>query len=119
MGTYRPDCWVVVKIVPADVEKHGSVHYRVFAVWRGGFADGDRWKMNSGITNAAKLENFYYFGGSSGSTYICHQSGYGVTAYGAGILNGIIADMDGMATVEVLPSSTDWLSLDYNPGEVD
>lgn len=119
MATYKPDCWVVVKIVPADTELHGDSHYRVFAVWYGGFAGADRWKMNSGITNAAKLENFYYFSGSSGSTYICHQGGYGVTGWGSGVLNGIIANMQDTATVEVLSSGTDWLSLDYNPGEVD
>ena len=37
---YKPENWVIVKI--NDV-------YKVFGGWRGGFATGDSWKLNSGI----------------------------------------------------------------------
>ena len=115
MATYKPDCWVIISVKPLDE----PVFYRVFATWVGGFAAGDRWKINSGITSAAKLENFLYFSGASGSTYICHGSGYGTTAYSAGILNGFIRGAEGKALIEVLPASTDWLGLDYSHGQVD
>ena len=37
-----PDNWVVVKV--------GKNLYKVLAGWSGGYLDGDRWKLNSGIS---------------------------------------------------------------------
>ena len=47
MNEYRPDRWVVVKIVTAT-----ECLYKVFATWSGGYSSSDSWKMNSGITHA-------------------------------------------------------------------
>jgi len=43
MSDYYPDRWVVVKIGEENL-------YKVFACWYGGYARGDSWKLNSGIT---------------------------------------------------------------------
>ncbi len=42
-----PDRWVVVKID----NNLDTPFYKVFATWAGGYLDGDRWKLNSGITS--------------------------------------------------------------------
>jgi len=65
--------------------------YKVFATWAGGYLDGDRWKLNSGIRSVKQDGDYYLFEGFSGSWYKCHKSSYGVmTLYGQGVLNSLI-----------------------------
>lgn len=81
-----PDKWVVVKMSRA-----GDTYHKIFGSWAGGYLDGDRWKMNSGIASIDEDEDYYYFIGFSGSCYKCHKKGYGVmTSYSQGILDNII-----------------------------
>ena len=40
-----PDKWVIIKI-GSDSESS----FKVFGSWAGGYLDGDRWRLNSGIT---------------------------------------------------------------------
>ena len=68
---YRPDNWVVIKL-----DDGNDPHYRVLAGWSGGYLDGNSWRMNSGITEVEETDNYYYFSGSSGSTYRCGKSSY-------------------------------------------
>ena len=77
MSQYTPDRWVVLEFTHPE---HG-VFRKVFAGWYGGFAAGDSWKLNSGITVVRVEGNFYEFDGYSGSTYICHKGGYGMSNY--------------------------------------
>ena len=58
-----PDRWVIFKLP--------NNYYKVFGTWAGGYLDGDRWKLNSGISKVEQDENFYYFIGFSGSCYKC------------------------------------------------
>lgn len=41
-----PDKWVILKL-PND-------YYKVFGTWAGGYLDGDRWKLNSGMVKFHK-----------------------------------------------------------------
>jgi len=110
MSDYRPDKWVVVKIIGVDTP---PVH-KVFACWYGGYLDGDSWKLNSGITMATLEGNVYSFKGSSGSVYECHKDCYGTNMYGSGILNNMIDRVvKAGGTIEVLPEETDWLEINY------
>jgi hypothetical protein len=75
MNEYVPEEWVLVKIGGTDP------HYRVFGSWRGGYLDGDSWRMNSGIVDCQEYEDeegYYSFIGHSGSTYLCHKESYGI-----------------------------------------
>ena len=68
---YTPDNWVIIKMTP---EGHDTF-YKVLGGWSGGFADGDSWRMNSGIDKVEQNSNYYLFIGASGSVYKCHKEG--------------------------------------------
>ena len=94
--------WVILKLP--------NNNYKVFGTWAGGYLDGDRWKLNSGISEVEQDENFYYFIGFSGSCYKCHKKGYGTaTSYGLGILNKIIEQGNGH--VELMNDVDDWVNV--------
>lgn len=109
MSDYNPDRWLVVKITTAKERL-----YKVFATWSGGYGGGDSWKMNSGITHATLINGRWDFAGYSGSVYSCHKDGYGTNGYGGNVLQGFIDQMHTQgATMEVMPESTNWATLDY------
>ena len=100
-----PDGWVIVKIVG---EK--GTHYRVFGSWRGGFAQGDSWRMNSGIINCVFRDGYYAFEGASGSVYACAKVGYGrLGAYNSAVLGDYVAKSEGMLTV--MDDMEDWTTV--------
>jgi hypothetical protein len=71
---YEPEEWLIVKISSKDP------HYRVFGSWRGGYVNGDSWRMNSGIKSVEKDGDYFIFHGASGSRYRCHKDTYGVNS---------------------------------------
>lgn len=94
-----PERWVIVRLL--------NEYYKVFGTWAGGYLDGDRWKLNSGISKVEQDENFYYFIGFSGSCYKCHKKGYGTaTSYGLSVLNKIIEQGNGQ--IELMEDVDDW-----------
>lgn len=102
--TEIPERWLIVKVIGG---------YKVFGTWAGGYLDGDRWKMNSGIAKVEQDEDNYYFHGFSGSCYKCHKKGYGVaTSYGQGILDRLMEI--GQGRVEILEDTDDWSKLITN-----
>jgi len=107
MSDYYPDRWVVVKIGEENL-------YKVFACWYGGYARGDSWKLNSGITRVGKEGDVYGFEGSSGSTYYCHKDSYGTNFYGGGVLDEMIenAGKNGIV-IEILNEDINFLELNY------
>jgi hypothetical protein len=97
-----PERWVILKL-PND-------EYKVFGTWAGGYLDGDRWKLNSGIKKVEQDNDFYYFIGFSGSIYKCHKNGYGTaTSYGLGVLNNIIDQSDG--EIELVDNIDNWIVI--------
>ena len=110
MSDYRPDRWVVVRIVTAKERL-----YKVFATWSGGYGGSDSWKMNSGITRAGLVDDHWEFDGYSGSVYSCHKEAYGTNSYGGSVLQNFIDKMPSQgATMEIMPGDTDWTVLDYD-----
>ena len=82
-----PERWLILKLP--------NNYYKVFATWAGGYLDGDRWKLNSGIERIEQDDDYYYFIGFSGSCYKCDKKGYGTaTSYCAGFLNEIVEKVD-------------------------
>lgn len=106
---YYPENWVLVKITGTDP------HYRIFAGWRGGFASGDSWKLNSGVTSVTQnaKSNFYEFKGASGSVYHCHPNCYGISGlYNNGVLDDICKRSGGHAErIDEMPN--DILTMDW------
>lgn len=109
MSEYTPDRWMVLRIhTPKEIL------YKVFATWSGGYAGGDSWKLNSGITRATFADSYWEFDGSSGSVYRCHQDAYGTNGYGQAVLNNLLrqAEMEGIQ-IDVLDRETAWSNLQY------
>lgn len=110
MSTYNPDKWVMIKI-----PYNGKFLYKIFACWYGGFARGDSWKLNSGVTKVTKEGYVYSFEGASGSFYECHENTYGTNTYGGAVLADMIqrAKDDGGYEVEIMPEETNFMELNY------
>jgi hypothetical protein len=105
MSEYRPDRWVVIKIVTPKEHL-----YKVFACWY-----GDSWKINSGITQAQLVDDVWEFSGYSGSVYSCYRASYGVTAYGSTVLQGFIQEAESQGvSIEIMSEDTDWASVPYD-----
>jgi hypothetical protein len=67
--TYTPDNWLLIK-----VDNPKDPHYRILGGWSGGYAKGDTWRLNSGVASHEEDKDYYYFHGSSGSTYKCNKA---------------------------------------------
>ena len=110
MSDYRPDRWVIVKIVTAT-----ECLYKVFATWSGGYGGSDSWKMNSGITQANLVDDRWEFAGYSGSVYSCHKDAYGTNGYGGNVLQGFISQAKNQGSIiEVMPGATNWARVPYD-----
>lgn len=83
---YVPDKWVILKIQPKDK----PAWYRLFAGWYGGFAQGDSWRANSGITSIDFDNDLYLVYGNSGSVYRCWKNMEGLSRYMDSVLYGYI-----------------------------
>lgn len=112
MSEYTPDRWCVIRI-PGERD----VIYKVFASWSGSYTGSDRWKLNSGITEARLVEDVWEFAGTSGSVYRCRPNSYGANPYGRCVLDDMITRLEKATgiTVEILDEHTDWATLDYDP----
>ena len=111
MKDYYPDRWFIVKI---NSEIYDKTFYKVFAVWVGGYAQGDSWRMSSGIKEVIDHETGYEFKNESGSSYFCSKNSYGTSAYGQGILRRIFETaVDAQSTIEVVPEDTNFMELKY------
>ena len=85
-----PEGWVIVKITDPSSDKTTPIH-KVFASWRGGYLNGDSWKINSGIKSVEETDTHYIFYGYSGSEYHCDKRYYGnSTGYAGMVLQDII-----------------------------
>lgn len=58
---YYPDGWSIIKLNDND--------YRVYAGFRGGYIESDKWRVNSGITRAGLTKEGYIVEGDSGTAY--------------------------------------------------
>jgi len=96
-----PERWVILRLPDNN--------YKVFGTWSGGYLDGDRWKLNSGIEKVDQDDDFYYFTGFSGSCYKCNKRSYGVaTLYGQSVLNKIINTNE---QIELMDNVEDWSNV--------
>ena len=109
MSDYYPDRWVMLKIT-----NKGNPVYKILAGWHGGYANGDSWKLNSGVVRIEENDHNYLFHGSSGSVYCCIKSAYSLSGYTASILNNFQESVKGTdTTIEVLPAETNFMEIPY------
>ena len=99
----NPDKWAIIRF------KGDDEHYRVLAGFIGGYLHGDHWRINSGITDITEDGDCLLFHGHSGSIYKCRKDSYGLSSLTASVYLGI--EKQHGDNVEVLPSTTDWLTL--------
>ena len=105
-----PDYWVILKFTVED-----KIYYKVFASFVGGYLDGDRWRMNSGIVSVTESDDSYLFAGASGSVYSCRKSKYRTTAYAQQILEGFMSQAYDVKEIliEIMPEDTNWTQVEY------
>ena len=101
MTTYMPDRWVLLEMTSTET---GDSVTKVFAGWYGGFANGDSWKLSSGVTETEDRDGYYEFLNHSGSVYKCSKSSQGMSGYMASIYAGWVKDAEanGKFTIAVL-----------------
>jgi hypothetical protein len=107
MSDYTPDRWIVVNFV-----NEGERFNKVLAEWKGGYADGDHWQINSGITAVEEDGDYYNFHGASGSIYRCAKHRYGVTGLAASVLRNLLDKNRDSVNIQALPEDTDWTKLE-------
>jgi len=105
MSHHIPDNWVIIKI------KGDDPHYRVLAGWSGGYTQGSSWKLNSGITQMVRKDDYYLISGQSGSMYMCHKEAYGLRLNNAYVWQQLV-DKYG-EKVELMEELTDWSTMDW------
>lgn len=104
-----PDYWVILKFIVKD-----KIYYKVFATFVGGYLDGDRWKMNSGIVSVEENDDSYLFKGLSGSIYKCDKNSYRTISYTQQVLEHILANAYKVdSKVEVMNEDTNWTQIEY------
>jgi len=110
MTMYNPDKWVMIKFT-----YEGKPVYKILASWYGGFARGDYWKLNSGVTKIEEDGQLYRFHGSSGSIYQCHKATYGMSAYTMGVLENFKKQINdaGLTPLELMDKETNFMELNY------
>lgn len=101
MSQYVPDRWVMLEI------NYGEETIRkVFAGWYGGYANGDSWKLSSGVVSTKEEDTKYIFDNYSGSEYICHKNAEGMSGYMAQILSGWLSHAEengGNPSIKIIP----------------
>lgn len=86
MSEYFPEDWVVIKF-----NHEGKYQYKVFGGWRGGYLNGDTWRLNSGVVKVEDYDSHYHFYGASGSVYHCRKGSYGITGiHNNGVLQKLV-----------------------------
>ena len=72
---YSPDDWVILKVL-FKMQDRTFTQLRVLGGWRGGYLNGDAWRINSDIQAIHADDLEYRFLGRSGSAYLCRRGEY-------------------------------------------
>jgi hypothetical protein len=98
--TREPDNWVIFKYkLPDNTEV-----YRLLVGWSSSYLYGSSWKINSGIRDIKKEDDYYIIEGFSGSEYKCHKEQYCLRMNNAHIFK----ELEQTYGAEILPNQPDW-----------
>ena len=107
---YTPDNWVILKIRESKMSKP---FYKVLGGWSGGYASGDSWRMNSGITKVTEEGDYLLFHGYSGSIYRCHKQSYGLRMNNAGVYTTLKEKEGFEGQILLMDEDTDWVKVEW------
>lgn len=86
---HRPHGWVILKFTIEN-----DVFFKIFASWRGGYLDGDSWRLSSGAKEPPVLSDcgkYWIWPQESGSCYHLSIEGEdGYSHYTAQILGNLL-----------------------------
>lgn len=86
---HRPHGWVILKFTIEN-----DVFFKIFASWRGGYLDGDSWRLSSGSNELPVLSDcgkYWIWPQESGSCYHLPVKGEdGYSHYTAQILGNLL-----------------------------
>lgn len=89
----KPQGWVILKFsTPTDI------YYKVFSSWRGGYLDGDSWRLSSGSNRPPTISEcgkYWVWPQKSGSCYHLPVNGEGgMSFYTERVLKDILGRKD-------------------------
>jgi hypothetical protein len=114
MSEYTPDVWVVLEFMTPSMT---TPVRKVFAGWYGGYTGSDNWKLNSGITEVRKVEDWFEFDGYSGSTYRCHANNYKMSGIMYNVIGNWLKQAEQHGDTEIRILTLDEVSeMPYNIG---
>lgn len=105
MNTYTPNTWSILLF---DSPTYGKIH-KVFAWWRGGYTQGDSWKLSSGMKDLVDEGGFYSSMQESGSIYKLYKKQEALSTYQIGILGGWKVQMEEQGGSVVIVESSAYI----------
>lgn len=100
---YCPNVWVAVRI--HDSKTDSSI-YKIYGGWLGGFAKGDSWRLNSGISSIVDYKDHWLVYGHSGSAYTCYKNLEGLqkmTHYLRSVLENVMIKAPEHMEISIVP----------------
>ena len=110
MSEYKPDSWVVLRIV--SIKDNNSIFYRLLSGWIGGYAEADAWRLNSGITKFEDADSHWVIHGQNGSVYHCSKNSYRLSALTFDKYTEWQKTL-GEENIQMMPEDTDWLNVSW------
>ena len=68
-----PDSWVILEFTTDT-----GVIRKILSGWKGGYLNGDSWRLSSSIVNETEMKHYNEYETDSGSTYKCLHSNEGL-----------------------------------------
>ena len=99
----EPDCYVLIKLTfkeNTDNIQTGTI-YKLFSTWYGGYLGSDKWRLNSGISNVKKENDYYLIYGHSDTVYKVYKN-IGYSNYSYSIIQDLTENIPDYAEVEVI-----------------
>lgn len=81
MNEHIPHRWVITEISNRD-----ETFCKVLAGWRGGYLDGDSYRVSSRVEGIKEKKGYLEVTTKSGATYICHKHSNGLTLLTSSII---------------------------------
>jgi len=97
MSVHTLNSWVLVK----QIDEHGNVSVRIYDSIKGGFTNGDLWKLSSAVAKVVQLRSDedqrltrWYSFHTANSEYLGWLGAHGMTTYTAGIFKQLSEDAE-------------------------
>lgn len=105
---HKPHGWVILKFT-----QEREVFFKIFASWRGGYLDGDSWRLSSGSKELPSLSDcggYWIWPQKSGSCYHLPMNGEGGMSF---ISEYVLKDILSSNKLADIGTYIEIISLDY------